>query len=398
MPIAEGRPRVPTWLWGLVTLLFGFRAWWISTQPDLDSDAYGHYRIGIELSRHPSNFGAHWVWLPLYHYGLALAVRLGASMLFVRFMQSACMAFAPIVLYRLVVRRAQPAVAARIAIAYALSTSCNVLGVSAQQEGLFALLILLCVLALDTGYALRAGCLLAAACLIRYEAWGAAALIAGLCGTHLLLRASLGAQRATSLLQKLGLGFAELSMPPPPGLVIPPLLAMVGWFLAHRRCDGTWFGFLRELYTFTHTQRVAYSHGILMDALWFPLWLPLLHLGALFLLVPFGLRQALSRGWIVPLAIYMFLLASYAGGGALGASRYYGSLIPYLTWAGFIGFDRIQKRFPRVRVRVVDAVLIGTIAVSMASTALRMHHEATSRRAELRVWENDVETLRTSAH
>ena len=72
-------------------------------------------------------------------------------------------------------------------------------------------------------------------------------------------------------------------------VVVPSLVAIFGWFLAHRLSDGTWFGFLRELYRYTHVQRESFHQDRWTDLFWFPviepyylfgLTLPLFFLGA----------------------------------------------------------------------------------------------------------------------
>jgi hypothetical protein len=398
----------PRWLLVTLGVLFVLRTAWIYTHPDLDGDAYGHYRIGVELSRRPDNFAAHWVWLPLYHYLLAVAVKLGASMNSVRMLQNACMAYAPLVLYRLVARRtaaqaigaahSQPGanqlLSGTVALGFALSTSCNVQGISAQQEGLFALLVLICVDSAGARKWAASGVALAAACLIRYEAWGGATLLTGLWILHAICTSIASPLWTARQRLRLGPAIAPLLQKPALTAFVPALIAMVGWFVAHRVCDGTWFGFLQELYRFTHMQRVAYSRGFFIDTLWFPLWVPLLHLGPAFLLLPWGWRKMASRAIVVPLAIYLFLQASYAGGGSLGAGRYYGSLIPYLSWAGIGGATQLQLRFTRLPAQAIRTVLVACIALSMSATAWRMHVESKNRAEELRQWCTEVEAQR----
>ncbi len=379
MPQASN--RTATRALGVVTAaLFVLRLAWIVREPDLDGDAYGHFGIGCTLAADPGNLAAHWVWLPLYHYLLAGAVWLHLPFAAVRVGADLCSLAVPWALYRLVLRHGGDAVVARdAAVACALTSSSNMLGVSAQQEALFVLVVLLSASAIEARRALAAGVLLATACLIRYEAWGAAAVVAG---QGILLRAAPQRLRA-----RLGV-FGE---PLPPAVFVPPALAIFGWLLVHRIVGGEWLGFLRELYTFTHMQRAAFSHGALFDAVWFPVVVPVLLFGPAVLLVPLGALRAVSRGWIVPLAVYAFLLSSYAGGGSLGGSRYYGSLVPFFCAAMAHGVAALGARAPRFPSWAARALVWGSLGVAAAGSFVKMERDAGARRLDLRVMERDLD-------
>jgi hypothetical protein len=367
-------------LLAVTATLFLLRLIWIVREPDLDSDAYGHFGIAGGLALDPWKLAPHWVWLPLYHYVLAGFVRLHLPFVAARVFASLCEAAVPWALFRAVHRASgNLSIARDAAIACAIASCINMLGVSAQQEALFGLLVLLCASAIDAERMLAAGLLLATACLIRYEAWGAAAVITA---QAIVLRAA-----PRSLRARLGV-FGE---PLPFTLCLPPFVAIGGWFVVHRSGDGTWLGFLRELYTFTHNQRVGYARSPLFEALWFPILVPFGQLGPALLLVPLGVRRALSRGWIVPLAIYAFLLTSYMGGGSLGAGRYYGSLIPFFCVAMAHGVRVCIERAPRVSPWIPRVALWGSLAVSTAQTFAGMRRDADARRETLRSMERDLD-------
>jgi hypothetical protein len=367
-------------LLAVTATLFVLRLIWILREPDLDSDAYGHFGIAGGLAVDPWKLAPHWVWLPLYHYVLAGFVRLHLPFVAARIFASLCELAVPWVLFRAVHRASGDLSIARdAAIACAIASCLNMLGVSAQQEALFGLLVLLSASAIDAERMLAAGLLLATACLIRYEAWGAAAVITA---QAIVLRAA-----PKSLRARLGV-FGE---PLPFALCLPPLLAVGGWFVVHRVGDGTWLGFLRELYAFTHQQRVGYARSPLFEALWFPILVPIGQLGLALLLVPLGVRRALSRGWIVPLAIYAFLLTSYMGGGSLGAGRYYGSIVPFFCVAMAHGVRVCAERAPRVPPFLVRAVLWGSLGVCAAQTFAGMLRDADGRRETLRAMERDLD-------
>jgi hypothetical protein len=369
-------------LLAVTAVLFALRLGWIVLQPDLDGDAYGHFGIGCTLAAHPWDLAAHWVWLPLYHYVLAGFVRLHLPFVAVRVTASLCSFAVPWALFRFVARGGDRIVARDAAIACALATTTNMLGVSAQQEALFVLLVLLAASAIDARRGASAGLLLATACLVRYEAWGAAAAALA---QGVLLRGAPPAMRA-----RLG-RFGE---PLPFAVFVPPVLAAGGWLLVHRVVDGEWLGFLRGLYTFTHMQRGYFSHGALYDAVWFPIVVPALLFGPALLLLPMGVPRALSRGWIEPLAIYAFLLTSYAGGGSLGGSRYYGSLVPFFCAAMAHGVRAVSERWTRVSPWVGRAVLWGSLGLAACGSFVRMGRDAAARREDLRAMERELDARR----
>ena len=88
------------------------------------------------------------------------------------------------------------------------------------------------------------GGMLAVAAMVRYEAWGAVGLLAGLRASGFF----------PAVVNRLPAPLARACRLPLV-VVVPSLLAIGGWFLAHRLADGTWLGFLRELYRYTHVQR-----------------------------------------------------------------------------------------------------------------------------------------------
>jgi uncharacterized membrane protein (UPF0136 family) len=381
LPSSTAAPRSGVRAVFVVTAaLFALRLRWILLEPDLDSDSYGHLAIGHKLAVDPWNLTHHWVWLPLYHYLLAGFVRLHLPFVAVRIVASLCEAAVPLALFHAVQRATGDRTLARdAAIACALVACLDMLGVSAQQEALFGLLVLLCASAIDAGRMLGAGLLLAAACLIRYEAWGAAAAITA---QAIVLRAA-----PRSLRTRLGV-FGD---PLPLAVCLPPLVAVGAWFLAHRLADGAWLGFLRDLYTFTHHQRVGYARSSLFEVVYFPILVPAAQLGPALLLVPLGARRALSRGWIVPLAIYAFLLTSYAGGGSLAATRYYGALLPFFCVAMAHGIRVCTERAPRIRPWMGRVVLWGSLGISTVVTFAMMRREADAGRDALRSMERDLD-------
>jgi len=339
------------------------RLLWIARIPDVDMDAYGHFGVARTLLHDPWNLSAHWVWLPLYHYLLAALVLLHGTFGMARALASLASAALPIVLYR-DASDGDRRVALLAALGCAVAALPNVLGVSAQQEALFALLVLSGAWCIDRRRFVVAGLLVAAACLVRYEAWGAFGLLA--------------AQALLSRLfpRVLPRAFRE---PLPVWLLAPPAAAIVGFVLWHRAVDGRFFAFLEELYRYTHAQRGVLSRGPLFDALYFPVLLPLLLFGPAVVLAAFGIRDACRPGWILPLGIYLFLLASYAGKGSLAGGRYYGSLAPFVCWAMAEGARRVTSRRAALASSLVLVSLLATTGIAF----VRLHAEADGARAEL---------------
>jgi hypothetical protein len=352
-------------LTALTVAVTALRIAWIVRVPDVDMDAYGHFTIARGLCEDPWNLGAHWVWLPLYHFLLTALACAHGKFVAARILSALFIAALPLMVYgydgRGAPDRARTALLA--ALACALTAIPNVIGVSAQQESLFALCILASAWAIDARSFYAAGALLAAACLIRYEAWGAAGLVIA---QPLLVRLARRVRRAPQWLASLE--------PLPIAVALPPATVIAGWILVHRFVDGTWLAFLGELYRYTHTQREVLSHGPLMEALWFPLLVPLITFGPLVVFALFGMQGALQRGWILPIGIYGFLLFSYLGGGVLGGERYYGSLAPFICIAMAHGASRLAHR-PRLH-QWARYALIATIGISTSIAFFRLGRTA----------------------
>jgi hypothetical protein len=138
-------------------------------------------------------------------------------------------------------------------------------------------------------------------------------------------------------------------------------------------------------------QREVFTRGALFDGVWFPVLVPLILFGPALLLVPLGVRAAISRGWIVPLAVYAFLLSSYAGGGSLGGSRYYGSLVPFFCAAMAHGVRAAGLRAPRMPAWVWRGVLWGSLAVCTTVSFVPMQRDASARREGLRAVERELD-------
>lgn len=342
---------------------FLLRLVWILRVPDVDMDAYGHFVVARTLLHDPWNLSAHWVWLPLYHYLLVGIVALHGTFGTARMLASVASALLPLVVFRYAAG-GDGRVAVLAAVGCAVAALPNVLGVSAQQEALFALLVLSSAWCIDRKRTLAASAFLAAACLVRYEAWGAFGLLAA---------QTVLSRRFSRFLPR------PFRDPLPVALLALPAAAILGFVLWHRVVDGRFFAFLEELYRYTHAQRGALSRGPVFDALYFPVLLPLLLFGPAVILVALGASGACRPGWILPLGIYLFLLMSYLGKGSLGGGRYYGSLAPFVCWAMAEGACRVAPRRFALATSIVLVSLLATTGIAF----VRLHAEADGARDEL---------------
>jgi hypothetical protein len=317
------------------------RVWIIRHFPEPDSDAKGHLGIATALISHPLNVALHWVWPPGYHYFLAALLALGVTAQGVRLLNCTLAAFLPILVWQYAERTLEPSATRWVRLApFLAGVLCaampivNLLGTSAQQETLFTMLVLACAWAIDARRFAIAGGLLAVATMVRYEACGAVGILAGLRAIGYF----------PALVKRLPEPIARVCRMPLV-LVVPPVAAIAAWFLAHRLADHTWLGFLRELYRYTYIQRLSFHQDRWTDLFWFPVTEPYYLFGLTLPLFFLGIRRAFRVGFLVPLGIYLFLVASYTAKGVLGSARYYESVTPFVCIAAAYGAARIGERW-----------------------------------------------------
>jgi hypothetical protein len=336
------------------------RSWLIHRFPEPDADAAGHLGIARAVLSDPTNVAVHWVYLPAYHFVLAGLLLLGLSADSIRLVNCALAALVPLLVACYGESTAEPTerglsrYAPWMAAGFcAVSPLVNLLGTSAQQETLFTLLVLGAVWSVDLGRFVLAGAILALASLIRYEAWGASVLL-------LALHAAGG---VPALAKRLPAPIARAARLP---LVVaaPSIVAVGGWLLAHKLREGEWFGVLRELYRYTALQRDSLHRGLL----WFPVQQPLFVFGSVVALLFFaGLRRAWRPSHVIPLGIYLFLLAAYAFKGALGSARYYESLMPFVALSAAHGACVVGARWRWI---VPALFLVASLQLVALSTQL----------------------------
>jgi hypothetical protein len=333
------------------------RLWVIHRFPEPDGDAKGHLGIAAALLNDPLRVALHWVWPPGYHYVLAGLLALGVTAQGVRTLNCILASVLPFMLLGYARRtlasdasgplRLAPFLAAVLC---AVMPIVNLEGTSAQQETMFTILVLGAVWCVDVKRYAFAGALLAVGTMIRYEAFGGVGLLAGI----QVLGAIPGVKRRlpATLARAASIPFV---------VVAPAVLALAGWFLAHRVADGTWLGFLRELYRYTHVQRDSFHESFWRQVLWFPFEEPYYLFGLAIPLFFIGLPSAWRDSMLLPVGIYLFLLSSYAFKGVLGSARYYESLTPFVCLCAGYGAALIGQRWRRALPVVYAGALVHVV-------------------------------------
>ncbi len=325
-------------LTAVIVVALVVRLWAIGRFPEPDTDAAGHLGIARALLAHPLSVSVHWVYLPAYHYVLALLEGVGLGATGVRVVNCVLAAAIPVVVLRYARDTGSgERVAIMAALLCAIAPLVNLLGISGQQETLFTLLVVGTAWAIDTDHPRRAGALLVFAVLVRYEAWGALALL-------------------------VALQLARRTPRVPWVVTWPAVCAVLAWLLARRLADGEWLGFLRELYRYAHRQSEVFDRG----PLWFAYRQPLAVFGWVVLGLFFvGFRRAWRVGHVVPLGICLFLEAAYLFRGALGSARYYESLTPFVALGAAHGVRVLGAR-RRWLARLAFAVAFSRLLVLSA--------------------------------
>ena len=373
---------------GLVVL--GLTAWRIAfvlSGPDLDTDAYGHHSIARRLADHPGDLSAHWVWLPLFHYAQALAVRAGATLDTVRIFDALVTAATPLVLYAFLVRRrrstpdeghdATPFIAGLLC---AVSPIAMQLGTTGQTEPLFTLGTLVCITFLDARRFVATAFVLGALVLLRYEAWSivpaivAVQVFDGFVHRRSIARASLPASERRPTNSRWLVA------------VIVPVLSIVGWAALRRHDDGRpWFWFLHATEAFAHDAQGihgAIERGPLQlakDVFYYPVIVPFACLGWPLLLAPFGAWRTLRREGSRFVVVYLFILAfvswAWVTRSSLGLYRHLVVLVPFyctLIANGMVTTARAAEALlPRNR-KIVGPIVISFFAVGALSLTYRM--------------------------
>jgi len=371
-PGLEGSPS--RWrgltLGALILLTAVLRVWVILHYPEPDTDVAGHLGIAAALLHDPLRVAVHWVYPPGYHYYLAALLGIGVTAQGVRLLNCGLSALLPVLVWRYGESTVAPSASSSARLAPFLAGALcavmpivNLLGTSAQQETVFTILVLGAVWSIDTRRFALGGGLLAVAAMVRYEACGAIALLAGLRALGFI----------PPLVRRLPAPLARACRLPLV-VVLPGLAAIGGWLLAHRVADGTWLGFLRELYRYTHVQRESFHEDRWTDLIWFPVMQPYYLFGLTLPLFLLGVRRAWRDGFVVPVGIYLFLLASYTFKCALGSGRYYESLTPFVCVSAAYGASVIGERWRAALPVAYGAAFAHVVRLLALSGGWMFHH------------------------
>jgi hypothetical protein len=347
-----------------VLALAAWRATCVLAGPDIDTDAYAHHMIARAILVDPGDLAVHWVWLPLFHYAQVPLVALGGTMQDVRWMNLALSAALPVVLYAYVARTSRSAQSFMAAgstalIAAIVAAACPIamqMGTTAQPEPLFALLVLGVAISFQTRRYAACAALLAAAVMLRYEAWASLGAVAFVIAVEPWWRR----RRGLSPEPRAMLGWVAVAV---------PVVFILAWAALRRPVDGQWFGFLRQTREFandaTHTKL-----GAAQDALFYPIWVPVRVMGAVLPLVPFGVvrtvRQQGARFVLVLLACLGFVSLTWITRSSLGLDRHFVCIVPlYAVFAAqgaTVIADWVAKRTRRA---FVGRAVAGTLAVAL---------------------------------
>ena len=339
------RVRSP-WTITLAIVTAALAAWRVScvlAGPDIDTDAYAHHMIARAILDDPRDLAVHWVWLPLFHYAQVPLVAAGGTLEDVRWINVGLSAATPWVLYGYVRETARaresklpPEATAFLAAVFAAACPIAMqMGTTGQPEPLFELVVLGLAVALERRRDVLASGLLAAAVMLRYEAWGV--LIA--------VGASFAGVAAWRRWAPRHAG-GDLEASHRFAVVAAPLLLIAAWAALRRPVDGRWFGFLRQTQEFATDALggggprtpLASALSFLRDLLYYPVVVPFRVLGPVLPIAPLGVWRTVrqqGRTFVLVFAACLgFVSLSWAKHGSLGLDRHFVAVVPlYATFA-----------------------------------------------------------------
>jgi hypothetical protein len=343
----------------VVAILAVWRIALVGLGPDPDSDAYGHHVIARQILVAPGDLSVHWVWLPLFHYLQTLLVVLGGTMTTVRFVNVAVWCAVPLLLFQYLGRGAAAFIAAIVCAACPIGMQ---MATTAQPEPLFCLLVLASIVAFDARRYVLAAVLLAAAAMLRYEAWAVVPAMA----VVLVLE-----QRRARDSQR---------VPPPPSawlVVVVPAAAIFAWAAARHAVEGgPWFSFVTQTREFANgalKTKSSLDGGAKMlvgDLLFYSVRVPWHVFGWILLLAPFGILRTVKRHGatfvLASLACLGFLELSWIMRSTLGLFRHFVVMVPFYSALIGYGACEIGELFARAffhRERLAAAIANAVVAV-----------------------------------
>jgi hypothetical protein len=343
--------------------------------PDVDTDAYAHHMIARAILADPRDLAVHWVWLPLFHYLQVPLVALGGTMNDVRWVNVALSAALPLVLFVYVRRTAKSRESRMSAEAIALlaalfAGACPIamqMGTTAQPEPLFALLMLGVAIAYQGRRYGAAAAMLAAAVVLRYEAWATLATVAALSVVEPWWRRRRGLPAET--------GASRTWI-----VVAAPVVLILAWAALRRPVDGHWFGFLRDTREFaagaTH-EKSAMDGGVLRffrDVVYYPLIVPVRVMGLCLPLAVFGVARTVrdqgARFVLVLASCLGFVSLTWVMRSTLGLDRHFVVVVPlYATFAAqgvavlADAATRLARRVTEARAAQAGRLVAGALSV-----------------------------------
>ena len=374
--------------------MFRDRAWWFAlgaivsvamaarlllvfAGPDTESDAYAHHVIARRVILEPWNPQVHWVWLPLFHWLSALAVRLGGTMDTVRFANAIGSAVAAVaVAFQVQWARDHgatrtsdgleiPWVPCLAGTLVAWHPWLNVIGATAQNEALFLALLSLLPTALARDES-RDASLTRAHEFARARTWCAALLVT-----------ALAMLRYEGWAVLLGLGIGAISpwrsrlFGPAPWLraaliLAPAAVVLLAWSYLRVRSGEAPFAYLHGTHQFVQDAR--HDHLTLVEAArklpYYVVQLPYMSFGIPFVFAVIGivpLARTLGPAFVVPyVACLVFVSATWMVGGQLGLLRHFVSVVPLFAAAMALGVAQVSQLLRDARFGIgLGAIVMG---------------------------------------
>lgn len=344
--------------WTLVALALSlatlavWRASCVLAGTDIDTDAYAHHMIARAILADPRDLAVHWVWLPLFHYAQVPIVALGGSLESIRWINVALTAATPVLLFTYV-RRTATSGASRIApeaialVAALVTAACPIvmqMGTTGQPEPLFGLLILGVAVAFEREKVAWTAGLLAAAVMLRYEAWAALVVVTG----FVVLRR--------------GRGWPA---------VAAPVACILAWAALRRPVDGSWFAFLHQTKQFAN-DALQQKGGVLTDLLYYPVHTAWRVTGSTLPLAVFGIvrtwRQQGARFVLVLAACLGFVSITWVTRSSLGLDRHFECVVPlyavFTAQGAVVIADALARwsKHPTVGRAVAALLVVGSLA------------------------------------
>ncbi|MBL8600899.1 MAG: hypothetical protein JNK72_03150 [Myxococcales bacterium] len=335
-----------------------FRLTLLTLGNDPDVDALAHARVARQVLTRPGNLSVHWVWLPLWHFIGAIGARFQYDLIFQRWLSVLCGVVAPFQLWAFL-RRAldrDPSRAARwvpcfAAMLLTLWPGAMATFSSGEPEALFLVGFLALSHTLWRGDDGAAGLILAALCLLRYEAWTLVAAVFA----RALWRASRGETRGLR----------------PMLAWVLPALGIAGWCLAHGLSTGVAFQFIKENRVYVarawvelniaRRGNVAFEHPVI----WYALLVPAHALRGriVFTLMGLGSLKRLPRGWALFNGwLLLVITVIWLRRTNLGLMRHFTVLIPFYATLTALGVAR-----------VIDALLDRVAELKTVTQTLQRH-------------------------